>query len=96
MLLFSPTYSENLLLESPDLDLDYLELVTPPKIMGYPWTKWVCEQIALKCSELAGIPLTISKKSLKTKEEKIREEKKRKEHQKFSVSLGPSGLRNRS
>jgi hypothetical protein len=44
------------LLEEPDFDLNKLELNIPPNVLGYPWSKWACEQIALKCAEAANIP----------------------------------------
>jgi nucleoside-diphosphate-sugar epimerase len=47
-------------MESEDPDLEELEQLIPPEILGYPWSKWACEQIALKCSAMANIPVAIS------------------------------------
>lgn len=46
--------------ESDHPDLAKLEELIPPNALGYPWSKWACEQVAIKCCQLAKIPLSVS------------------------------------
>eukprot|EP00026_Physarum_polycephalum_P000465 Phypoly_transcript_00466.p1 GENE.Phypoly_transcript_00466~~Phypoly_transcript_00466.p1 ORF type:complete len:1508 (+),score=196.62 Phypoly_transcript_00466:129-4526(+) len=53
---FPPAWSNKVLMEDDQPDF---ERFVSPKELGYPWSKWACEQVALRCCKLANIPVVI-------------------------------------